>query len=403
MSGGLSAGYGRAAQQEDQLMNLDLTEEQKAARQTARDFAEKEIMPVARENDEQEKFPADLVRKMADVGILGTAIPEKYGGAGMDFISYALVTEEIGRACSSMRTVLSVTSSLVALTILKWGTEEQKQKYLPRLASGDIIGCFGLTEPDAGSDAANLSTSAKKDGSAWIINGNKMWISNGGVAKLAIIFAQTDKSLKHKGLAAFLVDTDTEGFSSQPIHGKLGLRSSDTASLTLEDVKVSEDALLGQVGEGFKVAMSALDNGRYSVAAGCVGICQGCVDASVKYAQERIAFGKPIAGFQLVQELIADMVLDTEMSRLLVFQAGCLKNKGVRNTRETSLAKWQASEAALRCGNRAIQVFGGYGYSNEYPVERYMRDARVASLYEGTTQIQKLIIARHATGISAFL
>ncbi len=384
-------------------MNLDLTEEQKAARQTARDFAEKEIMPVAREYDEKAEFPADLVRKMADVGIFGTAIPEKYGGAGMDFISYALVTEEIGRACSSMRTVLSVTSSLVALTIVKWGTEEQKQKYLPRLASGEIIGCFGLTEPDVGSDAANLSTTAKKDGSDWLLNGNKMWISNGGISKLAIIFAQTDKTLKHKGIAAYLVDTDLEGFSSQPIHGKLGLRASDTTSLTLEDVRVGQDAVLGEVGEGFKVAMSGLDNGRYSVAAGCVGICQGCLDASVKYAQDRTAFGRPIAGFQLVQELIADMVLDTEASRLLVFQAGHLKNKGARNTRETSLAKWQAAEAALRCGNRAIQVFGGYGYSNEYPVERYMRDARVASLYEGTTQIQKLIIARYATGISAFV
>ncbi len=384
-------------------MNLDLTEEQKAARQTARDFAEKEIMPVAREYDEKAEFPADLVRKMAAVGILGTAIPEKYGGAGMDFISYALVTEEIGRACSSMRTVLSVTSSLVALTIVKWGTEEQKQKYLPRLASGEIIGCFGLTEPDVGSDAANLSTTAKKDGSDWLLNGNKMWISNGGISKLAIIFAQTDKTLKHKGIAAYLVDTDLEGFSSQPIHGKLGLRASDTTSLTLEDVRVGQDAVLGKVGEGFKVAMSGLDNGRYSVAAGCVGICQGCLDASVKYAQDRTAFGRPIAGFQLVQELIADMVLDTEASRLLVFQAGHLKNKGARNTRETSLAKGQAAEAALRCGNRAIQVFGGYGYSNEYPVERYMRDARVASLYEGTTQIQKLIIARYATGISAFV
>ncbi len=384
-------------------MNLDLTEEQKAARQTARDFAEKEIIPVAREYDERAEFPADLVQKMADVGILGTAIPEKYGGAGMDFISYALVTEEIGRACSSMRTVLSVTSSLVALTIVKWGTEEQKQEYLPRLASGEIIGCFGLTEPDAGSDAANLSTTAKKDGSSWIINGNKMWISNGGIAKLAIIFAQTDRSLKHKGIAAFLVDTDTDGFSSQPIHGKLGLRASDTVSLNLEDVRVGDDALLGKVGEGFRIAMSALDNGRYSVAAGCVGICQGCLDESVKYAQDRTAFGRPIAAFQLVQELIADMVLDTETSRLLVFQAGHLKNKGVRNTRETSLAKWHASESATRCGNRAIQVFGGYGYSNEYPVERYMRDARVASLYEGTTQIQKLIIARYATGISAFV
>ena len=383
-------------------MDLDLTEEQKAARQTTRDFAEKEIVPVAREYDEKMEFPAALVQRMADVGILGTAIPEKYGGAGMDFISYALVTEEIGRACSSMRTVLSVTSSLTALTILKFGTEEQKQKYLPKFASGEIIGCFGLTEPDAGSDAANLLTTAKKDGSDWIINGNKMWISNGGIAKAAIIFAQTDRSLKHKGIAAFLIDTDTEGFSSQQIHGKLGLRAADTASLTLEDVRVSNDALLGEVGEGFKISMSALDNGRFSVAAGCVGICQACVDASVKYSQDRMAFGRPIAGFQLVQELIADMVLDTEAGRLLVFQAGHLKNKGVRNTRETSMAKLYASEAALKCGNRAIQVFGGYGYSNEYPVERYMRDARVASLYEGTTQIQKLIIARYATGISAF-
>ena len=383
-------------------MQIELTDEQKAAQQTAREFAEKEIMPVARENDEQGKFPAEIVRKMADVGFLGAAIPEEYGGAGMDFISYALITEEIGRACSSVRTVLSVTSSLVSLTILKWGTEQQKKKYLPRLCSGETIGCFGLTEPNAGSDAANLSTSAKKDGSDWVLNGNKTWISNGGVSKLAIIFAQTDKRLQHKGIAAFLVDTDTKGFSSRPIHGKLGLRSSDTSELILEDVRVRNDAVLGTVGEGFKVAMSALDNGRYSVAAGCVGICQGCVDASVTYSQERIAFGRPIAGFQLVQELIADMVVDTEAARLLVFQAGHLKNKGIRNTRETSIAKLYASEAALRCGNRAIQVFGGYGYSNEYPVERYMRDARVASLYEGTTQIQKLIIARFATGISAF-
>ncbi|GAB4351005.1 MAG: acyl-CoA dehydrogenase family protein [Candidatus Abyssubacteria bacterium] len=383
-------------------MQIELTDVQRAVQKTARDFAEKEIIPVARENDEQMKFPADIVKKMGQLGFLGAPVPEEYGGAGMDYISYALITEEIGRACSSVRTVLSVSSSLVALTILNWGTEEQKKKYLPKLCSGEIIGCFGLTEPDAGSDAANISTSAKKDGSAWILNGNKMWISNGTVAKLAIIFAQTDKKLAHKGMAAFLVDTDVPGFSSQVIHGKLGLKSADTGSLTLEDVKVGEDALLGSVGDGFKVAMSALDNGRYSVAAGCVGICQACIDASVTYSQERTAFGRPIAGFQLVQELIADMVVDTESARLLVFQAGHLKNKGVRNTRETAIAKLYASEAALRCSNRAIQVFGGYGYSNEYPVERYMRDARVASLYEGTSQILKLIIGRYATGIGAF-
>ncbi|MFQ5341795.1 MAG: acyl-CoA dehydrogenase family protein [Anaerolineae bacterium] len=384
-------------------MNFDLTPEQEMVKKTAKEFADNEIMPGARERDRQESFPWDLIREMAQLGFLGPTVPEAYGGMGLDYISEALIFEEVGRADSSIRTTLSVQVSLTELPILHFGTEEQKQKYLPKLAGGEWIGCFGLTEPQAGSDAANQQTRAVKDGSEWVLNGRKIWISNGGIASLALVFAQTDPALKHRGIAAFLVETDTPGFSTQDIHNKLGLRSSNTAELILEDVRVPADNLLGEVGQGFKIAMYALDQGRYGVASGCVGIIQGCVNASVKYAQEREAFGRPIAGFQLVQELIAEMVLDAEAARLLVYRAGHLKNKGVPNTRETSLAKWYASEAAVKAALNAIQVHGGYGYSDEYPVERYLRDAKVATLYEGTTQIQKLIIGRAATGISAFV
>ncbi len=382
-------------------MDFELTEEQKMIRQTVREFAEREIMPYARENDRQCRFPREIINKLAELGFLGPTIPEEYGGMGLDFISEAIIFEEIGRADSSIRTTLSVQISLTELPILRWGNEEQKRKYLPKLASGEWIGCFGLTEPNAGSDAANQQTRAIKDGNEWVLNGRKMWISNGGVADLAIIFAQTDPEKKHRGIAAFLVETDTPGFSAPEITGKLGLRASSTSELVLEDVRVPEENLLGEVGQGFKIAMSALDDGRYGVAAGCVGIIQACIDASVKYAKERYAFGRPIAAFQLVQELIAEMVLDCEAARLLVYRAGYLKNKGVRNTRETSLAKWYASEAAVRAALNAIQIHGGYGYSDEYPVERYLRDAKVATLYEGTTQIQKLIIGRFTTGINA--
>ncbi|MFQ5856509.1 MAG: acyl-CoA dehydrogenase family protein [Anaerolineae bacterium] len=383
-------------------MNFDLTPEQEMVKKTAKEFADNEIMPGARERDRQEIFPWEIIREMAQLGFLAPTLPAKYDGMGLDYISEAIIFEEIGRADSSVRTTLSVQISLTELPILQFGTEEQKQKYLPKLASGEWIGCFGLTEPQAGSDAANQQTRAAKDGNEWVLNGRKMWISSGGIASLAIVFAQTDPELKHRGLAAFLVETDTPGFSTQDIHNKLGLRSSNTAELILEDVRVPAENLLGEVGQGFKIAMYALDQGRYGVASGCVGIIQGCIDTSVKYAQEREAFGQPIAGFQLVQELIADMVLDCEAARLLVYRAGHLKNKGVANTRETSLAKWYASEAAVRAALNAIQVHGGYGYSDEYPVERYLRDAKVATLYEGTTQIQKLIIGRATTGISAF-
>lgn len=384
-------------------MDFDLSPEQKAIRKEVHDFAQKEIVPFARENDRKETFPWPVIEKMAGLGYLGGPVPEEYGGTGLDYISYAILTEEIGRACSSVRTVLSVTMSLVALTILQWGNEEQKRRYLPALCSGQIIGCFGLTEPGSGSDAASLSTSAVPKGDGWVLNGSKMWISNGGVSKVAIIFAKTDKSLGHKGISAFLVERDTPGFSTKDIEGKLGLKSSNTSELILEDCLVPRESLLGQKGQGFKIAMSGLDNGRYSVAAGCVGIAQACIDASVAYAKERQQFGKPIGAFQLVQELIADMVVECEAARLLVYRAGHLKNQGKRNTFETSMAKLYASEAALRAANNAIQVHGGYGYSDEYPVERYMRDARVATLYEGTSQIQKLIIGSHTLGIRAFV
>ena len=384
-------------------MDFTYSDEQKLIRETARDFTDKEIVPRARENDRNNHFDTELVQKIADQGYLGAIVPREYGGAGLDYVTYALVVEEIGRGDSAMRTVISVQTSLVCSSILRWGTEEQKQKYLPKLCSGESLGCFGLTEPDTGSDAANQKTRARKTDGGWVLNGNKMWISLGTHANLAMIFAQTDPEKKHRGLACFLVPTDSEGFTAQEIHGKLGLRSSDTAELSLDGVEVGDDAMLGEIGDGFKVAMSALDNGRYSVAAGCVGICEGCVQSSVEFAKERKQFGVPLARFQLVQEMIADMILKRDASRMLVYRAGALKDEGKPNTLETSVAKLYATESAVECANLAIQVHGGSGYVDDYPVERYLRDARVTTLYEGTSQIQKLIIGRAATGIDAIL
>ena len=382
-------------------MDFELSETQRLIRETAADFARTRIAPVARENDAEERFPADIVREMGTLGMFGGPVPEEYGGAGLDYVSYAILNEEISKACSSVRTVLSVQLSLVATTILKWGSEAQKRKYLPRLCSAEWLGCFGLTEPDAGSDAQSLKTFAEKTADGWRLNGQKIWISNGGVARLALVVAQTDRENPRK-MAAFLVETDSVGFEAKSMRGKLGLRSSNTAELFLANVEVPDEALLGRVGDGFKVAMSALDNGRYSVGAGCLGIAQGSLEASVAYAKERRAFGKLIAAHQLVQDMIARMVVDVEASRLLLYRAGELKNAGRPNARETSIAKYYCSEAALRCANDAIQIHGGMGYSSEYPAERYMRDARVATIYEGTSQIQKLIIAGHETGIRAF-
>ena len=384
-------------------MDFQLSDEQRLIQETAREFADKEILPRVRDNDRAGRFDRELATKMGEMGYLGAPVAEEYGGRGLDYIGYGLIVEQIGRADSSARTVVSVVTSLVGGSIERWGTEEQKREWLPRLCSGESLGCFGLTEPDTGSDAANLRTRATKTDSGWSISGQKMWISLANHSDVALIFAQTDPEKKHRGLACFLVPTDSEGFTTQEIHGKLGLRSSDTAEISLDGVEVPDEAMLGEVGDGFKVAMSALDNGRYSVAAGCVGICDGCVDASVDYSKERKQFGVPLARFQLVQEMIADMILKRDASRMLVFRAGVLKDEKVPNTMETSVAKLYATEAAVECANLAIQVHGGAGYVDDYPVERYLRDARVTTLYEGTSQIQKLIIGRLATGVNAML
>jgi butyryl-CoA dehydrogenase len=382
-------------------MDFDLTDEQQLIRETARTFADRELAERARDNDRNNHFDTELVAKIAEQNYLGAIVPPEYGGAGLDYITYAVVVEEIGRHDSAMRTVISVQTSLVCSSILRWASEEQKQHYLPKLCSGEWLGCFGLTEPDTGSDAANQKTRARKTDNGWVLNGNKMWISLGNYAKVALIFAQTDPEKKHRGLACFLVPTDTPGFSTQEIHGKMGLHGSDTASLALDDVEVGDDALMGQVGDGFKIAMSALDSGRYSVAAGCVGVCQGSLDLSVAYSKEREQFGRPIASFQLVQAMIADMRVQTDAARLLVWRAGFLKDQGRPSTTETSIAKLYATEAAQNCSHLAIQVHGGSGYVDDHPVERYFRDVRVTTLYEGTSQIQKLIIGRAETGINA--
>jgi len=381
----------------------ELTEEQRLIAETARDFVDNEVIPRAREFDRAERFDAELARRLGDMGYLGAPVAEEYGGGGLDYTTYGLIVEAVGRGDSSMRTVVSVQTSLVCGSIERWGSEDQKQRWLPRICAGEAFGCFGLTEPDTGSDAASLRTRAEKIDGGWRISGQKMWISFGNVAEVALIFAQTDPEQHHKGLACFLVPTEAPGYSAQEIHGKLGLRASDTAEISLDAVEVGDDALLGEVGDGFKVAMSALDSGRYSVAAGCVGICEGCVQASVAYAKERHQFGVPLASFQLVQAMIADMIVRRDAARLLVRRAGALKDADAPNTVETSIAKLYATESAVECANLAIQVHGGSGYVDDHPVERYLRDARVTTLYEGTSQIQKLIIGRDATGINAMV
>ncbi|MBI5174104.1 MAG: acyl-CoA dehydrogenase family protein, partial [Candidatus Obscuribacter sp.] len=380
-------------------MDFDFTPEQIAMRKHMREFAEREIAPKAQMNDRNCKFDWDIAKKIFAEGFLGCPVPEKYGGLGLDYVAYGLMTEEVNRVCSSTRTLFSVQTSLVALTILKWGTEEQKKFYLPKMCSGEFIGCYGLTEPEAGSDAANQQTRAVKDGNDYILSGSKTWISCGTIAHYALIFATVDPKLGHKGITCFIVDTKSKGFTAQAIHGKLGLRASDTASLFLDEVRVPAENMLGQVGEGFKIAMSALDNGRFSVAAGAVGVVQGCIDACTKYAMERRTFGKPIGEHQQVQAMIADMVADCEAGRLLYLRAAHLKNKGVRNSRETSIAKLFCGEAANKHAHNAVQIFGGYGFSDEYPVERFFRDAKVLNIYEGTREIQRLIIGQDALGI----
>jgi butyryl-CoA dehydrogenase len=380
-------------------MDFDFSPDQISIRKHMREFMEREVAPKAAMNDRECKFDWDIAKKIFAEGFLGCPVPEKYGGLGMDYIGYGLMTEEVNRVCSSTRTLFSVQTSLVALTILRWGTEEQKQYYLPKLCNGEFIGCYGLTEPEAGSDAANQQTRAVKDGNDYLLSGQKTWISCGTIATHALVFATVDKSLGHKGITCFIVDCKSKGFTARPIKGKLGLRASDTAELFLEDVRVPKENILGPIGDGFKIAMSALDNGRFSVAAGAVGLVQGCIDACTKYAMQRHTFGVPIGEHQQVQAMIADMVADCEAGRLLYLRAASLKNKDVRNTLETSIAKLFCGEAANKHAHNAVQIYGGYGYSDEYPVERYFRDAKVLNIYEGTREIQRMIIAQDALGI----
>ncbi|MBT2403808.1 MULTISPECIES: acyl-CoA dehydrogenase family protein [unclassified Streptomyces] len=383
-------------------MNLELSEEQTAVRRLARAFTEREITPYAAEWDRAESVDRSIVKKLGDLGFLGLTVPEEYGGSGGDHLAYVLVTEELGRGDSAVRGIVSVSLGLVAKTIAAWGTEEQKRAWLPRLCSGDALGCFGLTEPGSGSDAGSLATRAVREGDSYVISGSKMFITNGTWADVVLLFARTGDEPGHRGVSAFLVPTDSPGLTRREIHGKLGLRGQATAELALDGVRVPAAAMLGPEGKGFSVAMSALAKGRMSVAAGCVGIAQAALDAAVSYAAQREQFGKPIAHHQLVQELIADISVDVDAARLLTWRVADLIDRGQPFATESSTAKLFASEAAVRAASNALQVHGGYGYIDEYPAGKLLRDARVMTLYEGTSQIQKLLIGRARTGVSAF-
>ncbi|MFH8667298.1 acyl-CoA dehydrogenase family protein [Streptomyces anulatus] len=383
-------------------MDLTLSEEQEAVRKLAEDFVAREVAPHVVAWDRAENVDKSIVKKLGDVGFLGLTVPEEYGGSGGDHLSYCLVTEELGRGDSSVRGIVSVSLGLVAKTVASWGSEEQKRQWLPRLTGGEAIGCFGLTEPGTGSDAGNLATRAVRDGGDYVVNGTKMFITNGTWADVVLLFARTNDAPGHRGVSAFLVPTDTPGLARRTIHGKLGLRGQATAELVLQDVRIPAGALLGPEGKGFSIAMSALAKGRMSVAAGCVGIAQAALDAAVRYAGEREQFGKAIARHQLVQELLSDIAVDVDAARLLTWRVADLIDRGQEFATAASKAKLYASEAAVRCANNALQVFGGYGYIDEYPVGKLLRDARVMTLYEGTSQIQKLIIGRALTGVSAF-
>lgn len=342
-----------------------------------------------------------IVGKLAALGLLGVTIPEEYGGTPADHRAYCVVMEELGRGDSSVRGIVSVSLGLFGKTIHAEGTPEQKARWLPRICAGESIGCFALTEPDVGSDAGHLAMRAERDGGDWLLTGEKVFITNGTWADLALVFARTGGD-GPRGITAFVVSTDATGFSSTEITGKLGLRGQATASLRLDGVRVPDANRLGDEGRGFRIAMGALNRGRMSLAAGCVGVCRGCLESAVSYATERIQFGKPLAGHQLVQEMIADIAVETDAARALTWVVADLADAGERFELAASKAKYFASEAAVRCANRALQVFGGYGYIDEYPVGKYLRDARVTTLYEGTSQVQKLIIGQALTGISAF-
>ncbi|WP_431936098.1 acyl-CoA dehydrogenase family protein [Micromonospora sp. RP3T] len=382
-------------------MDLQLSPEQAAVRRLAAEFVDREVAPYATAWDRRESVDPEIVGKLGRLGFLGLTIPEENGGSGGDHLSYCLVLEELGRGDSAVRGIVSVSLGLVAKAIAAHGSAAQRAEWLPRLCAGTALGCFALTEPDSGSDAAALTTRATRDGGDWLITGAKTFITNGTVADVVLLFARTGGS-GHRGVTAFLVPTNVAGLSRKEIHGKLGLRGQATGELRFDAVRVPDSARLGPAGGGFRLALATLAKGRMSVAAGCVGIAQGCLDAAVGYAGQRTQFGKPIAGHQLVQQLLAAIAVDTAAARLLVWRVADLVDRGEPFATEASMAKLFASEAAVRAANNAVQVFGGYGYIDEYPVGKYLRDARVATLYEGTSQIQQLLIGRALTGVNAF-
>jgi glutaryl-CoA dehydrogenase (non-decarboxylating) len=381
-------------------MDFTLSPEQQMVAKMVRDFAQKEVQPTIKEWDRRQQMNPETLPRMADLGILGICLPVKYGGQGFDYISLGLVCEELEAVDTSLRVVMSVHMGLNSLAVLQWGTEEQKQRFLVPQAKGEKYAMFGLTEPGVGSDVASMASAARRDGTDYIINGEKMWISLATKAQHILWFAKTDPQTKdpHEGITAFMIDTSTKGVTHGDIHGKLGVRAGSTGWVNCSEVRVPQENRLGEEGEGFKIAMSALDNGRYTVGAGATGLIRASLDASVKYAKERKAFGKEIGKHQLVQQKIAYMVQKYEAARLLYLRAGWMKNMGQRNTRETSLMKWYTTDASFEAANDAIQIHGAYGYSDEYDVERYLRNSRGAIIYEGTSEIHQLMQAGYALG-----
>jgi len=379
-------------------MDFELNDEQRLIRDMVRDFAQNEIAPIAAEMDKTETFPWPVIRKMGGLGLLGLPIPEKYGGAGADTVSYAVAVEEVSRASGSVGITLAAHCSLGSMPIYLFGTEEQKHKYLPGLASGQMLGAFGLTEPGAGSDAGATRTTAVRDGDSWVLNGQKTFITNGCVAGTLVVSAVTDRAKGTRGISSFIVPGDAPGFQPGRNEDKLGLRASLTSQLFFNDCRIPAENLLGQEGDGFKQMLITLDGGRISIGAMAVGLAQAALDASLKYAKERVQFGQPIANFQAIQWMLADMATEIDCARLMVYRAAWLKDRGRRFTREAAMAKLFASEVADRACNKAIQIHGGYGYTRDYPVERYWRDARLCEIGEGTSEIQRLVIARQLLG-----
>lgn len=378
-------------------MHFKLSEEHEMIRKMVRDFAKNEVAPTAAERDEEERFDRELFDQMAELGLTGIPWPEEYGGIGSDYLAYVIAIEELSRVCASTGVTLSAHTSLAGWPIFKLGTEEQKQKFLRPMAEGKKIGAYGLTEPGSGSDAGGMKTIAKRDGDHYILNGSKIFITNGGIADIYVVFALTDPESKQRGTSAFIVESDTPGFSVGKKESKLGIRSSPTTEIMFEDCRIPVENLLGEEGQGFKVAMQTLDGGRNGIAAQAVGIAQGALDASVEYARERHQFGKPIAAQQGIGFKLADMATDVEAARLLTYQAAWLESEGLPYGKESAMSKVFAGDAAMRVTTEAVQVFGGYGYTKDYPVERYMRDAKITQIYEGTQEIQRLVISRMLT------